>query len=217
MKIDEYYSKRQRMVDTQIIPRGIKDERVINAMRKVQRHLFLDEALWPQAYEDYPAPIGEKQTISQPYIVALMTELLGLKGHERVLEIGTGSGYQTAILAELAEQVYSIERIPGLAKRARKILDELGYGNIVITIGDGTLGWPEHSPYDGIIVTAAAPQAPPSLLKQLRVGGRLVIPIGDEFVQDLYLYIKESEDRYIRENYGGCRFVKLIGEEGWRS
>lgn len=216
MKIDEYYSKRQRMVDTQIIPRGIKDERVINAMRKVQRHLFLDEALWPQAYEDYPAPIGEKQTISQPYIVALMTELLGLKGHERVLEIGTGSGYQTAILAELAEQVYSIERIPGLAKRARKILDELGYGNIVITIGDGTLGWPEHSPYDGIIVTAAAPQAPPSLLKQLRVGGRLVIPIGDEFVQDLYLYIKESEDRYIRENYGGCRFVKLIGEEGWR-
>jgi protein-L-isoaspartate(D-aspartate) O-methyltransferase len=145
-----------------------------------------------------------------------MTELLGLKGHERVLEIGTGSGYQTAILAELAEQVYSIERIPALAKRARKILDELGYGNIVITIGDGTLGWPEHSPYDGIIVTAAAPQTPPSLLEQLRVGGRLVIPIGDEFVQDLYLYIKEGEDRYIRENYGGCRFVKLIGEEGWK-
>ena len=155
--MNAHSSKRQYMVDTQIIPRGIKDPRVIEAMRKVPRHLFLDEALWPQAYEDHPLPIGEKQTISQPYIVALMTEALRLTGKEKILEIGSGSGYQTAILAELAEQVYTIERIPAIAKRARKIFDQLQYRNIIITIGDGTSGWKEHSPYNGIIVTAASP------------------------------------------------------------
>ena len=212
---NEYTSKRQRMVETQLLPRGITDPRVIAAMRKVPRHLFLDEALWPEAYEDHPAPIGEKQTISQPYIVALMTEALHLKGKERILEIGTGSGYQTAILAEIAEQVYSIERLPNIAKTARKIIDRLHYTNIVITIGDGTLGWKEHCPYDGIIVTAAAPYAPKPLLEQLEIGGRLVIPIGDESTQDLTVYIRESQEKYEKESYGGCRFVKLIGEQGW--
>jgi len=215
--MNEYASKRQQMVDNQIIARGIQDQRLITAMRKVPRHLFLDEALRSQAYEDYPSPIGERQTISQPYIVALMTELLQLKGTEKVLEIGTGSGYQTAILAELAEQVYSVERLPALAKKARKLIDELKYTNIIITIKDGSTGWKEHSPYDAIIVTAAAPYEPKSLLEQLNMGGRLVIPIGEEYSQDLILYIKEHDGTYTKENYGGCRFVKLIGEEGWKA
>lgn len=213
---NEYSSKRQKMIDLQLIPRGIRDPRVLAAMKKVPRHLFLDEALWPEAYEDHPVPIGEKQTISQPYIVALMTEAMNLTGKEKILEIGTGSGYQAAILAELAEQVFSIERLPSIAKRARRILDDLKYSNIVITIGDGTLGWKEHSPYDGIIVTAASPYPPKTLLEQMKIGGRLIIPIGDEFTQDLTLYIRESEDDYSKESYGGCRFVKLIGEQGWR-
>ncbi|MCX8021569.1 MAG: protein-L-isoaspartate(D-aspartate) O-methyltransferase [Syntrophorhabdaceae bacterium] len=215
--MNEYTNKRQQMVDLQIVARGIKDQRVIAAMRKVPRHLFLDEALRSQAYEDYPSPIGERQTISQPYIVALMTELLQLKGNEKVLEIGTGSGYQTAILAELAEQVFSVERLPTLAKKARKLIDELKYTNVVITVKDGSTGWKEHSPYDAIIVTAAAPYEPRSLLEQLKVGGRLVIPIGDEYSQDLILYTKEEDGTYSKENYGGCRFVKLIGEEGWKT
>lgn len=213
---NEYTAKRQKMVETQLLPRGIRDQRVIAAMRKVPRHLFLDEALWPEAYEDHPVPIGEKQTISQPFIVALMTEALKLTGKERILEVGTGSGYQAAILAELAERVYSIERLPNIAKRARRILDDLKYSNIIITVGDGTLGWKEHSPYDGIIVTAASPYPPQALLDQLKVGGRLIIPIGDEFTQDLTLYVREGEKDYSKESYGGCRFVKLIGEQGWR-
>jgi protein-L-isoaspartate(D-aspartate) O-methyltransferase len=204
------------MVDTQITARGIKDRRVINALLEVPRHLFLDEAFQAQAHDDNPLPIGEKQTISQPYIVALMTEALELTGTERILEIGTGSGYQTAVLAMLAEQVYSIERIPGLAKRARKTFDALKYTNIVVTIGDGTLGWREHAPYDGIIVTAAAPAPPKALLDQLGRGGRLVIPVGDEFSQDLMVYIREDDGEFVAENRGGCRFVKLIGEQGWK-
>lgn len=214
--MNQYQGKRQYMVETQITARGIKDRRVINAMLKVPRHLFLDEAFWPQAYEDHPLPIGEKQTISQPYIVALMTELLQLTGTEKVLEIGTGSGYQCAILAELAGQVYTVERIPAIAKRTRKIFDQLKYGNIIIHIGDGTLGWKQHSPYDGIIVTAASPYVPKPLLEQLGKGGRLVIPIGDEFTQDLVVYTRENGDDFIEESHGGCRFVKLIGEHGWR-
>ncbi|MBP1747836.1 MAG: pcm [Deltaproteobacteria bacterium] len=204
------------MVETQIIRRGIKDRHVINAMLKVPRHLFVDEALWPEAYDDHPLPIGEKQTISQPYIVALMSELLKLSGKEKVLEIGTGSGYQCAVLAELADQVFTIERIPSIAKRARKIFDQLKYSNVIIHIGDGTLGWKEHSPYDGIIVTAAAPRPPQALLEQLAIGGRLVIPIGDEFTQDLVVFTREEKNNYTEENYGSCRFVKLIGEQGWR-
>ncbi|MCX7857197.1 MAG: protein-L-isoaspartate(D-aspartate) O-methyltransferase [Deltaproteobacteria bacterium] len=216
MSINDFKFKRDKMVETQIIARGIKDERVIAAMRKVPRHLFLDEALWPQAYEDYPLPIGERQTISQPYIVALMTEKLNLKGNESVLEIGTGSGYQTAILAELAEKVYSIERIASIAKRARKVLDDLKYTNIVIKIGDGTVGWSEYAPYDGIIVTAASPYVPKPLMDQLKIGGRLVIPVGGECSQDLIVYKKTGENEYEEENYGGCRFVKLIGAYGWK-
>jgi len=214
--MNQYQSKRQLMVETQIVARGVTDRRVVNAMLKVPRHLFVDEALWPEAYEDHPLPIGEKQTISQPYIVALMTELLHLTGKEKVLEIGTGSGYQCAILAEVADMVYTIERIPAIAKRARKIFDQLKYTNVIIHIGDGTLGWKEHSPYDGIIVTAAAPHPPAALLEQLAIGGRLVIPIGNESSQDLIIFTREAKDSYTEENYGGCRFVKLIGEQGWR-
>jgi protein-L-isoaspartate(D-aspartate) O-methyltransferase len=211
-----YANQRQLMVDSQIIARGIKDERVIDAFLKAPRHFFLDDAFHGQAYDDNPLPIGEKQTISQPYIVALMTEALELKGGERVLEIGTGSGYQTAILAQLAEQVYSIERIPGLAKRARKAFDMLKYTNIVVTIADGTLGWREHAPYDGIIVTAAAPRPPKALLDQLGKGGRMIIPVGDEASQNMMLYIREDDGRFTSENKSGCRFVKLIGEQGWK-
>lgn len=214
--MNQYQSKRQLMVETQIIRRGVTDRRVINAMLKVPRHLFVDEALWPEAYEDHPLPIGEKQTISQPYIVALMSELLQLTGKEKVLEIGTGSGYQCAVLAELADQVLTVERIPAIAKRARKIFDQLTYSNVMVHIGDGTLGWKEHSPYDGIIVTAAAPGPPQTLIEQLATGGRLVIPIGDEAAQDLIVYTRTGENDYSEENYGGCRFVKLIGAQGWR-
>jgi protein-L-isoaspartate(D-aspartate) O-methyltransferase len=218
MMLNHYEGNRQQMVEIQIINRGIHDPRVISAMRKVPRHLFLDEALWPEAYEDHPVPIGEKQTISQPYIVALMTEALALKETETVLEIGTGSGYQTAILGQLAEQVYSIERIPSIAKRARKILDELKYPNIVVTVGDGTYGWKEYSPYDAIIVTAGAPEAPKTLLDQLKAGGRLVIPVGTESNQNLMLYTKEADqDVFRKEDFGGCRFVKLIGEHSWKN
>jgi protein-L-isoaspartate(D-aspartate) O-methyltransferase len=213
---NEYTSKRRQMVDT-LADRGIGDSRVLEAFLRVPRHLFLDEALWPQAYGDHPLPIGEKQTISQPYIVAIMVEALQLKGNEKILEIGTGSGYQTAILGELADQVYSIERIPGLAKRARKMLDQLKYTNIVIRIGDGTSGWRDEMPFDAIIVAADAPNAPDPLLRQLAVGGRMAIPIGDELNQELMVYTREAEDRYHQDDFGGCRFVKLIGEYGWRA
>ncbi len=202
------------MVDTQIIPRGIKDPRVIEAMRKVPRHRFVEEALYSQAYSDYPLPIGERQTISQPYIVALMTEAMELKGTERVLEIGTGSGYQAAILAELAYKVYSIERINKLVIRARCTLDELGYRNVIVKFADGTLGWKEESPFDAIIVTAGSPLVPVPLIDQLASPGRLVIPVGDRYSQSLIRISKEGETIQ-EENLGGVRFVSLIGEYGW--
>ncbi|HEX2966483.1 MAG TPA: protein-L-isoaspartate(D-aspartate) O-methyltransferase [Syntrophorhabdaceae bacterium] len=214
--MNEYSSKRQFMVDSQIVARGIRTPRLIEVMRKIPRHFFLDEALWPQAYEDHPLPIGEKQTISQPYIVALMTEALELSGKEKVLEIGCGSGYQTAVLAELAEQIFTIERIPSIAKRARKVFDQMQYRNIVLTIRDGSFGWKEHSPYDRIIVTAASPSAPKPLLDQLAVRGRLVIPVGSEFDQELKVYEKEDDGGLKEYNYGECRFVKLVGEHGWK-
>jgi len=204
------------MVQEQLIPRGITDRRVLEALVKVPRHLFVPEALWHQAYSDRPLPIGYGQTISQPYIVALMTEALELQGDERVLEVGTGSGYQAAILAELAKQVYSVERMPELARRARRILDRLGYGNVLIRVGDGSKGWPERAPFDAIIVTAGAPKVPKALLQQLKVGGRMVIPVGDEHSQEL-LKIVRLKDGFQQEELGGCRFVKLIGEEGWRA
>lgn len=203
-----------RMVDEQIVPRGIKDPRVIEVMRKVSRHLFVEEALQGQAYNDYPLPIGHGQTISQPYMVALMTEALELKGRETVLEIGTGSGYQTAILAELAEMVYSIERIAELASTVRRILDQLNYYNVEIKIFDGTYGWKEKAPYDAIMVTAGAPEIPQPLLDQLAVGGRMVIPVGEAGLQDLFQVIRKEEE-FIKNNLGGCRFVKLIGKYGW--
>lgn len=202
------------MVDEQIVVRGIKDQKVIGGMRKISRHLFVEEALQGQAYNDYPLPIGHGQTISQPYMVALMTEALELKGHEKVLEIGTGSGYQTAILADLAEKVCSIERIADLASRARKILDQLNCYNVEIKVFDGTYGWKEKAPFDAIMVTAGAPEIPQPLVDQLAVGGRMVIPVGEAGLQDLFQVIR-TENEFIKNDLGGCRFVKLIGKYGW--
>jgi protein-L-isoaspartate(D-aspartate) O-methyltransferase len=210
----DFPKARLKMVEEQIILRGIKDPRLIAAIKKVPRHLFVEEALQNQAYNDHPLPIGEKQTISQPYMVALMTEAMQLAGKERVLEIGAGSGYQTAILAEMAAEVFSIERIRSLAIKARKLLYELGYFNVDIKIFDGTYGWVEKGPFDAIIVTAGAPDIPQPLFDQLSMGGRLVIPIGDAFVQDLFR-ITKTEEGMKKEDLGGCRFVKLIGRYGW--
>jgi len=214
-KVDLYRLARERMVETQTKARGIKDERVLKAMLKVPRHLFVDEALRDQAYGDFPLPIGEGQTISQPYIVALMTEALELKGNERVLEIGTGSGYQTAILAELALWVYTIERFPTLLERAKKVLKELGYKNISFKLDDGTLGWKEAAPFDAIIVTAASPDIPLPLVEQLAEGGRMVIPIGDEFSQTLIKGVKKGGKLHTKA-LEPVRFVKLVGAYGFK-
>lgn len=211
----DYESERKIMVEEQLVGRGIRDRRVLDAMGKVPRHLFVEEALRSRAYGDYPLPIGEKQTISQPYMVALMTESLELKGNEKVLEIGTGSGYQSAVLAELCEKVYSVERIKSLAVKARDRLDSLGYLNVAIKIFDGTYGWIEHAPYDAIIVTAGAPDIPKSLIDQLAVGGRMVIPIGDEFSQTL-VKLEKGRDGITTTNICGCVFVKLVGNHGWK-
>ncbi len=210
----DFPKARLKMVEDQITGRGIQDPRVIAAVKKVPRHLFVEEALQGQAYSDHPLPIGEKQTISQPYMVALMTESLQLTGREKVLEVGTGSGYQTAILAELAAMVFSIERIRALAIRARKLILELGYSNVEINFSDGTSGWPEESPFDAIIVTAGAPDIPQPLVDQLAMGGRLVIPVGDAYAQDL-IQIAKTEDGIKTKDLGGCRFVKLVGKHGW--
>ena len=216
--MDRYKKQRSRMVETQIKSRGISDNRVLRAMETVPRHLFIDEGLIDQAYNDSPLPIGEKQTISQPYIVALMTQALELNGKERVLEIGTGSGYQTAILASLAERVFSIERIAPLAVKARKILDRLNYYNVALRVGDGSYGWKEEAPFDAIITTAAAPEIPQYLVEQLAVGGKLVVPIGGRDVQTLYKLTRliENPQEIRKEDLGGCRFVSLIGESGWK-
>ena len=212
----DFPKARLKMVEEQITSRGTKDVRLIAAMKKIPRHLFVEEALQSQAYTDHPLPIGEKQTISQPYMVALMTEALLLTGKEKILEIGTGSGYQTAILAELSDKVFSVERIRSLAIRARKLLYELGYFNVEIKIFDGTFGWTEESPFDAIIVTAGSPDIPQPLIDQLAIGGRLVIPVGDAFVQDLFRVTK-TEEGVRKEDLGGCRFVKLIGKHGWEA
>ena len=212
----DFPKARLKMVEEQITSRGTKDARLIAAMKKIPRHLFVEEALQSQAYTDHPLPIGEKQTISQPYMVALMTEALLLTRKEKVLEIGTGSGYQTAILAELSEKVFSVERIRSLAIRARKLLYELGYFNVEIKIFDGTFGWTEESPFDAIVVTAGSPDIPQPLIDQLAIGGRLVIPVGDPFVQDLFRVTK-TEEGVRKEDLGGCRFVKLIGKYGWEA
>jgi len=216
LKSPDFALARKRMVQEQLVARGIKDKRVLDAMMKVPRHLFVEEGLWHQAYGDFPLPIGEGQTISQPYIVALMTVALHLKGGEKILEIGTGSGYQAAVLAELTKQVFSIERISPMASKARKILDKLGYANVLIRVSDGTHGWEEEAPFDGIIVTAGAPEIPLTLVQQLGVTGRLVIPVGDEYSQTLFKVVKK-EKGYKKEDLGGVRFVKLIGDHGWKA
>lgn len=206
---------RRRMVETQIIARGIKDRRVIDAMLKLPRHLFVQEAMASQSYNDTSLPIGEKQTISQPYIVALMSEMLELKGFERVLEIGTGSGYQAALLSYLAKRVYTIERIPSLASKARKLFDTLGLTNISMKIDDGTEGWDSEAPFDAIIVTAGAPDLPEQLFQQLVAGGRLLVPVGDQESQELTLVTKSEDGSRTVETSTPCRFVRLIGKDGW--
>ncbi|UCD91318.1 MAG: protein-L-isoaspartate(D-aspartate) O-methyltransferase [Desulfobacterales bacterium] len=211
----KYERQREEMVSKQIEARGVSDPKVLAAMRKVPRHFFVSEALWDQAYGDYPLPIGEQQTISQPYIVAEMTQALQPGEEDRVLEIGTGSGYQAAILAEIVFRVYTIERIYPLYVKTRKLFDKLHYHNIVTKYSDGTTGWADESPFDAIIVTAGAPEIPKLLVSQLSVGGRMVIPVGNHYSQDLIKVYKD--ERGIHKNsLGGCRFVKLVGEHGWR-
>jgi len=210
----DFSKLREKMVEGQLIPRGISDLSILKTMKKVERHKFVPKEFLDSAYGDHPLPIGSGQTISQPYIVALMTELLRLTGGEKILEIGTGSGYQTAILAELSAQVYSVEKIQLLAERASKTLEELGYKNIEINVRDGSLGWDEHAPYDAIIVTASCPGRPRTLLNQLAEDGRLVIPIGGSFGQVLTLFEKRKS-AITSQEICGCVFVPLIGKEGW--
>ncbi|MBI3014534.1 MAG: protein-L-isoaspartate(D-aspartate) O-methyltransferase [Candidatus Tectomicrobia bacterium] len=211
----DYELARNQMVELQLLQRGIRDERVLKAMRKVPRHLFVEPALRERAYGDYPLPIGEGQTISQPYMVGYMTQALDLAGTEKILEIGTGSGYQAAILAELAEQVFSIERIKSLALKARETLDSLGYRNVAIKIFDGSYGWAEQAPFDAILVTAGAPNIPPVFIDQLGEGGRLVIPVGGESYQVIHKVTKGVKG--VRtQKFSNCVFVKLIGEHGWK-
>jgi len=208
----ELEEARSRLI--QHLRREISDERVLNAMERVPRQLFVPSNSQHLAYEDIPLSIGEGQTISQPFIVALMTEALELAGTEKVLEIGTGSGYQAAILAELAQQVISVERLSKLAEDARLLLDKLGYTNIEVHLAEKTLGWPKEAPYQAIIVTAGAPRIPPELLDQLAENGRLVIPVGSRYEQELIKVVKES-GKVTAKNLGACRFVPLIGEGAW--
>jgi len=208
--------QRKRMVEEQLQGRGISNRRVLEAFLKVPRELFVATGDRSLAYGDHPLGIGSGQTISQPYMVALMTQCLNLKGSEKVLEIGTGSGYQAAILAELAADVFTVERLPQLSAAAKNTLEQLGYANVHYRVGDGTLGWPEEAPFDGIIVPAGAPGVPESLKEQLSDGGRLVIPVGDRYGQDL-LRLTNKGGKIYEQDICKCTFVKLIGEEGWRA
>ena len=214
--MSDYAIARRRMVAEQVTARGVKDQRVIDAMLRVPRHLFVPDALAAQAYSDFPLPIGERQTISQPYMVAVMSEALQLNGEEKVLEIGTGSGYQAAVLALLARQVFSLERIPALARQARRILDKAGFARVNVRVTDGTFGWEEEAPFDGIIVTAGAPEVPQPYRDQLAIGGRLVIPVGDRVSQTLVRVTRLGERDFREERLLGCRFVPLVGGLGWR-
>lgn len=206
--------ERERMVEEHLVRRGVTDPRVLDAMRRVPRHLFVQEGFRDRAYGDHPLPIGEEQTISQPFIVGLMTALLELTGKEKVLEIGTGSGYQTAVLAELSRRVCSIERVPLLAERARALLEQLGYTNVWVRVGNGTLGWPDEAPFDRILVTAGGPSVPRPLFDQLSEGGRLVIPVGDVASQTLTIVERVGGEMRTR-TAGDCSFVKLVGKYAW--
>lgn len=212
----DYSVARRRMVEQQIVARGINDQRVLDAILKVPRHRFVEPGLYSHAYSDASLPIGYKQTISQPYMVAAMSAALALQGTERVLEIGTGSGYQTAILAQIAKRIYSIERIAPLAAGARKILDQLSICNVNIKLADGTVGWKEQSPFDAILVAAGAPDVPEEYLQQLEVGGRLVLPVGDRKQQVLLRMTRQEDGSFKHEQLMGCRFVPLIGARGWQ-
>lgn len=213
--MDTFDARRDRMVDSQIKARGIKSPLVLQAMRNVERHLFVPEGYWGEAYEDHPLPIGYGQTISQPYIVALMTDLLDIGEEDTVLEIGTGSGYQAAILAQLADRVITVERIKELVTIARENLDMAGFVNVDVHKGDGTVGYPLEAPYDKIMVTAAGPDIPGSLADQLAENGRLVMPVGGVEFQEMNL-VEKINGKLVRHKHGGCRFVKLIGQEGWK-
>ena len=210
----KYKRQREEMVQRQIEARGVTDENVLTAMRLIPRQLFVSEALRDQAYGDFPLPIGEQQTISQPFIVAEMTQALQLSENDRVLEIGTGSGYQTVILAEIAYRVFTVERIHALLVKARQLFDKLRYHNIITRLGDGTAGWADESPFDAILVAAGAPRVPEKLVAQLAPHGRLVVPVGDQHSQEL-IKIYRDENGIRQTNLGGCRFVKLVGEYGW--
>ena len=212
--IKSYAGQRRKMVEEQLVERGINDLRLLEVVSRVPRHLFVQESLQHRAYGDTPLPIGENQTISQPYIVGAMTEALHLKGEERVLEIGTGSGYQTAIIAELCSQVFTIERLNNLSRKAQNVLESLNYMSIVFKMFDGTYGWPDQAPFDAILITASAPEIPGSLVKQLGDGGRLVAPIGEADKQKLVVLTKNG-DRVSRRDLGDCKFVPLIGKYGW--
>jgi protein-L-isoaspartate(D-aspartate) O-methyltransferase len=213
--VQDIKKERLAMVEDQLRRRGIHDQRVLEAMAKIPRHSFVSPEYQAAAYEDRPLPIGEGQTISQPYMVAVMTQSLELTGGERVLEIGTGSGYQTATLAELAKTIFSVERIQVLIQRAQKVLQNLGYENIFFLHGDGTKGWPENSPFEGIIVTAGSPEVPQMLTSQLADGGRLVIPVGPRYTQTLYKVTRKG-NRFMEEDITGCVFVPLLGDFGWK-
>jgi len=209
-----YEIRRRKMVERQILPRGVRDPVLLEAMREIPREIFVDEALRAQAYADSALPIGYGQTISQPYIAARMTEMLGLSRSCIVLEVGTGTGYQTALLARLAAKVFTLERVVELAQKAQDHLNWLGFDNVEIKVGDGSLGWPEKAPFDRILVAAAAPAVPPSLVAQLVTGGLLVVPVGDQRSQVLTL-VERTEEGYVEDRSEGCTFVRLIGEEGW--
>jgi len=210
----EHEELRKQMVQRQIAARGITDERLLDAMLRIPRHLFTGEEQRSRAYDDMALSIGTGQTISQPYIVANMTELLSLEGGEKVLEIGTGSGYQTALLAELAREVFTVERLKNLSDRALKVLSSLGYDNVTFAVGDGTLGWQEKAPFDRIVITAATPDIPQPLVKHLGEGGILVAPVGDRFSQNLIRAVKKG-DSLDKEHHTPCVFVPLVGEHGW--
>jgi protein-L-isoaspartate(D-aspartate) O-methyltransferase len=215
--VPDFETLRRLMVEHQLERRGIADPLVLEAMRKVPREAFVPPELAEEAYADGPLPIGEGQTISQPYIVALMAEALELRGDERVLEIGAGSGYAAAVLAEIAAELYTVERHARLAEEAAARLTRLGYDNVHVRVGDGSLGWPEQAPFDAIVVAAGAPEVPEALKEQLAMGGRLVIPVGQgRTLQDLLRLRRLSETEYQREELGGVRFVPLVGEEGWQ-